>query len=288
MKAEMLKYLDQKIVLKSLVVILSLLFTGSNLYSQLIMDDVPELRGIDIEEHLGEYVSPDLWFINSKGERKQLGDYFNQGKPIFLMLAYYECPMLCTLVLNAAANGARQVKLFPGKDYEMLTISIDPEETPKLALDKQYRYNENLGKSNSTDAWKFHVGEEEQIKKLANQLGFKYYYDEKRDEYAHPAVAFILTEEGKIARYLYGIDFKPHDLRLGLLEASEGKIGSTIDRIILYCFHYDPEAKGYVIFAANVMKAGGALTLIILSIFFVSLWTKEKLRKARDEKIHAA
>ena len=131
MKAEMLKYLDQKIVLKSLVVILSLLFTGSNLYSQLIMDDVPELRGIDIEEHLGEYVSPDLWFINSKGERKQLGDYFNQGKPIFLMLAYYECPMLCTLVLNAAANGARQVKLFPGKDYVMLTISIDPEETPK-------------------------------------------------------------------------------------------------------------------------------------------------------------
>lgn len=260
-----------------------LLVLSINADAQLVMDNIPELQGIDIEEHLGEFITPELWFTDSKGERKQIGDYFHKGKPVFLTLAYYECPMLCTLVLNAVANGAKQVNLIPGVDFQMLTVSIDPDESVKLASDKQYRYNRELGGKGSNDPWIFHVGEESQIKALADQLGFKYFYDEKRDEYAHPAAAFILTEEGKISRYLYGLDFKPKDLRFGLMEASRGNIGSTLDKIILYCFHYDPDAKGYVLFARNVMRLGGVLILIGISILLGSLWAKERIRNSREK-----
>ncbi len=266
--------------------LLAIFLTDDLINAQVILDQPPELSGIDVEEHLGDYVPLDLTFTDASGSDVTLGDYFNKGKPVFLVLAYYECPMLCTLVLSAAANGAIQVtSLDPGTDYEMVTVSIDPDETAELAAQKQSRYIKSLGLKGSEDSWNFLVGNEENIRSIADVVGFKYYYVPERDEYAHPAVAFILAEDGKISRYLYGLDFKPRDLLLGLLEAAEGKIGSTIDKIILYCFHYDPNAKGYVLFAQNVMRTGGVLTLIALALFLSSLWTKEKFRKSRDEVV---
>ena len=180
-------------------------------------------------------------------------------------------------------EAAKQVSLKPGKDYTILTISIDPTETYELAAAKKKNYSAQLGIPDRPDAWTFFVGEESRSKALADSLGFMYYYDEKIQEYAHPAVLHVLTEDGKISRYLYGIEFKPNDLKISLLEAAKGKIGNSFDKILLYCFHYDPDSKGYVVFAGNVMKLGGLLTIVVLGLFLGILWSKEKLFQDRKK-----
>ncbi len=251
----------------------------SHLFAQVIRDSVPELQKIDIVEHLGQTIPLDLTFVNDTGDTVKLGDYFHQGKPVIVTLAYYNCPMLCTMVLNGLSDGIRGLSLTPEKDFTVLTISINPSETATLASAKRTRYMENLGEKGRNDGWRFFVGEESQSRALANAIGFQYYYDEERKEYAHAAGAFVITEDGVISRYLYGLEFKERDLKLALLEASEGKIGSTLDRLILYCFHYDPAAKGYVVMAGNVMKLGGLLTLIIVTIFLSIFWARERAQR---------
>lgn len=238
-----------------------------------------ELRKIDIVEHLGRKIPLDLTFTNDKGETLPLSEYFNKGKPVIIVLAYYDCPMLCTLVLNGLADAAKAIPFLPGKDYTILTISIDPTETAKLAASKKKNYIENIGKPGIDDGWMFFVGKESQSKKLADALGFKYYYIPEKKQYAHPAVLHVLTQDGRISRYLYGIQYKPNDLRLSLLEASRGKIGNTIDRLLLYCYHYDPDAKGYSLFAGNVMRIGGLATVGILVIFLGGLWMTGRRKK---------
>jgi protein SCO1/2 len=240
----------------------------------------PELQKIDVVEHPGEQIPLDLTFHNESGEIVTLGDYFGQDKPVILILAYYDCPMLCTLVLNGISGGIRELSWIPGREYQMVTVSIDPRETAELAAGKKKVHLDDLSMPIAGDGWAFLVGEEDQSKALAEALGFIYYYDEERKQYAHPAVVFILTEEGTISRYLYGIEFDSRNLRLALLEASEGKIGNTLDRIILYCYHYDPDAQGYVVFAANVMRLGGGITLIALLIFLGVMWGRERRKRS--------
>jgi protein SCO1/2 len=243
--------------------------------AQIVTDDAVELKEIDVIEKLGEQIPLDLTFIDTKSKQKQLSEYFNSGKPVLLTLAYYECPMLCTFVLNGLSNGVGALSFEPGVDFQMITVSIDPGETPKLAAAKQKNQVAAIGRDVPTDGWEFLTGEQEQIQRLADAVGFKYYYDEDRDEYAHAAVSFILTETGEISRYLYGIEFKSNDLRFALMEASQGKIGDTLDRLLLYCYHYDPDAKGYVIFAGNVMRIGGVLTILLLGGFLAVFWRRE-------------
>ena len=262
-----------------LLIFLFIAVVQSHAMAQVVRDSVPELQKIDIVEHLGETIPLELTFTNDAGEVHKLGDYFHQGKPVIITLAYYNCPMLCSMVLNGLSDGIRDLSLTPEKDFTVLTISINPNETAELAGAKRYRYMENLGAQGKNNGWRFFVGAADQSKALADAIGFKYYYDEDRKEYAHPAGAFIVTEEGKISRYLYGLEFKSRDLKLALLEASQGKIGTTIDRLILYCFHYDPSAKGYVVFAGNLMKLGGVATLIILTVFLSILWTRERAHR---------
>jgi protein SCO1/2 len=255
----------------------AIILAGVSRASAQIADYAPaELEGIDVIEHLGDTIPPDLTFQDDTGKTVKLGDYFNRGKPVILILAYYECPMLCTLVLNGMSEGVSKLSWVPGADFQMVTVSIDPRETPDLAAGKKKVYLENLSKPVEGDGWAFLVGQESQSRALADALGFKYFYDEKTKQYGHPAVAFILTEEGKLSRYLYGIEFNPRDLKLALLEASEGKIGSTLDRIILYCYHYDADSQGYVVFATNVMKLGGAVTLVVLLVFLGIMWVRER------------
>lgn len=256
-----------------------ILFATAPVTGQIADYNPRELQEIDIIEHSGEVLPLDLNFTDDRGENVILGDYFNRGKPVILTLAYYECPMLCTLVLNGMSEGVRDLGWPPGEKFVMITISIDPSESSQLAAEKKKTYTESLSLPIKEGGWAFLVGEESQSKALADAIGFKYYYDEKNKQYAHPAAAFVITEDGKISRYLYGIEFKPRDLKLALMEASEGKIGSTIDRIILYCYHYDPEAGGYVVFAANVMKLGGGFTLLSLVIFLGVMWMKERRKK---------
>ena len=261
-------------------VIMALLITPL-LQGQLIKTSDPQLEGIDVVEHLGKSIPLDLEFINDRGDTVQLAEYFNEGRPVLLVLAYYTCPMLCTLVLNGVSDGLRELPWTPGEKYQVLTISIDPRETADLAAAKKDRYLNTLGRDGAAAGWDFMVGAESQSKALAEALGFEYFWDEERAQYAHPAVAFVLAEDGTISRYLYGIEFKPADLKLALLEASEGKIGSTLERILLYCYRYDPDAGSYTIFAANVMKMGGVVTLVLLGSLLGLFWVRERrLRKA--------
>ncbi|MEW6413566.1 MAG: SCO family protein [Candidatus Zixiibacteriota bacterium] len=258
-----------------------LILTAGSARSQVVMDSVAQLQKIDVEEHLGDTIPMDLMFTDDEGNSVRIGDYFGQDKPVLMVLAYYECPMLCNLILNGIVQGIKDLDWRPGEDYQIVTVSINPRETYELAAAKKKNYLSSLQISSASKGWSFLTGEESQSKALADAFGFKYYWDEKKQQYAHPAVIYLLSEDGKITRYLYGIDYKRQDLKLALLEASEGKIGSTLDKLILYCYHYDPDSEGYVVFAGNVMRLGGVLTLVLLAMFLGGLWYREHHKKTR-------
>jgi protein SCO1/2 len=249
---------------------------------QVLQETPAALQGIDVVEHLGDDIPLGLGFTDESGRKVTLQDYADGTRPVILVLAYYECPMLCTLVLNGIAKAAKELAWVPGNEFRLLTVSIDPSETVQLAWGKKERYLKFLDKPGAENGWNFLVGDSLMIAGLAESIGFKYFYDETRDEFAHPAVVTILTPQGRISRYLYGIEYKERDVRLALVEASDGKIGTTLDRLILYCYHYDPAAKGYVLFAQNVMRAGGVLTLVLLVLFVGLLWRRER-RKNMNE-----
>lgn len=257
------------------------LLSGS-VRGQVIQENPAELRGIDVLEHLGNGVPPELAFTDESGRSVTLRDYMDDQRPVILVLAYYECPMLCTLVLNGVAKAVKDLAWIPGNEFRLITVSIDPTETVQLAWGKKERYLKFLDKPGAENGWNFLVGDSLSIAGLAESIGFKYFYDAARDEFAHPAVVTILTPQGRISRYLYGIEYKERDVRLALIEASDGKIGTTLDRLILYCYHYDPAAKGYVLFAQNVMKAGGALTLVLLVLFVGLLWRRERQKNMNE------
>ena len=249
-------------------------------YSQATVENAPDLKGIDVEEHLAEKIPLDLQFVNENGDSVRLSEYFTPGRPVILTLAYYRCPMLCGLVLEGLRKGIMPLAYKPGKDFQMVTVSINPEETYLLAAGKKKNVFAAFDKPVNPAGWAFLTGPGTHSKKLADAVGFKYYYMEDRKEYAHPAVSFVLTGEGVISRYLYGIEYKESDLRLALLEASTGEIGTTLDRIILYCYHYDPDAGGYVLFAGNLMRIGGVISVLILGAVMLVLWRKEVLFKS--------
>ena len=242
---------------------------------QVVRENAPELQKINVIEHLGEKIPLDLEFVDSSGDTIKLESLFNQGKPVLLTLAYYKCPMLCGLVLNGLSEGISQLAFTPGKEFQMVTVSINPEETASLAEAKKKNILGAMKKPIPEAGWAFLTGPAAQSERLAEAVGFKYYYDEKRQEYAHPAVSFILTQDGTISRYLYGISYSESDLRLSLLEASEGKIGTTLDRVVLYCYYYDPDAGGYVLFAGNLMRIGGVITVLIIGTTLLVLWRRE-------------
>ncbi len=257
-------------------------FFTPSAYTQLVLDQPRELQGIDVVEHLGDSIHRELAFRDENGRLVKLRQAVDGAQPIILSLAYYECPMLCTFVLNGLAKGVQELAWTPGKEFRMITISIDPRETAELAKSKRDRYLASLQKFVPDDGWQFWTGDSISIKAIADDVGFHFRYDQDRDEYAHPAVVFVLTPDGVISRYLYGIEFKERDLRLSLVEASDGKIGSTLDRLILYCYHYDPDAKGYVLFAQNIMKLGGMTSVVILALFVGTLWRREQNRKRKE------
>ena len=246
--------------------------------AQVVRDSVAELMGIDIIEHLGDSLPLNLSFVDDNGNKVTLSDYFKGDKPVLLTLGYYECPMLCNLVFNGVSDGIKELGWVPGEKYEVVSVSIDPLETFELAAAKKANYIKNLEMPEAAAGWHFLVTGSENAKTLADAIGFEYYYVEDRDEYAHAAAAYLISPEGVISRYLYGIQYTGTNLKLGLLEASEGKIGSTLDRILLYCYRYDPDAKGYVLFAQNAMRVGGVATVFLIALLVGSLYLKERLR----------
>ena len=250
-------------------------------YSQVTMNNAPDLKGINVEEHLAEKIPLNLRFANETGDSVRLADYFTPGRPVLLTLAYYRCPMLCGLVIDGLRESVTSLAYTPGVDFELVTVSINPEESSAVAAEKKKSIFDEFNKPVNPDGWAFLTGPAKNSKLLADALGFHYYYMEDKKEYAHPAVSFVLTDKGVISRYLYGIKYKESDIRLSLLEASKGEIGSTIDRIVLYCYHYDPDAGGYVLFAGNLMRIGGVITLLILGAVLFILWRKDILFKSK-------
>jgi protein SCO1/2 len=237
----------------------------------------PELQGVGIDEHINQPIDLNLTFLDETGRPVALKQFFRQGHPVLLDLVYYECPMLCTVVLNGQTQALKAIPWTAGNQFDIVTISFNPADTPQLAGQKRATYLASYGRPSAN--WHFLVDRDGNVRKLADQLGFHYRYDERTKQFAHAAAIMFLTPEGRISRYLYGVKFNPRDVRLALDEASESKFALSPERILLYCFHYDPQARGYVLFATNFMKAGGVLTVFILALVLFAFWRRE--RRAR-------
>jgi protein SCO1/2 len=245
---------------------------------------VAELEGVGITEHLGARLPLDAGLVDENGKAVRLGDFFEGDKPVVLSLVYFGCPMLCSLVLNGLVDGLKEIPLAPGADFEIITISFDPRETPTLARLKKQNYVQELGRPGAASGWHFLTGREENIRKVTEAVGFHYRYVEATQQFAHAAAIYLLTPDGRLARYLYGVVFDPATLRLGLVEASEGKMGSSLDRVLLYCFHYDPKAGRYTLAAVTIMRVGGVLMVVVLATVLGVLWRAEaRRRRARAD-----
>lgn len=232
------------------------------------------LKNVGIDQKLNQQVPLDLTFRDENGNTVQLGRYFGQ-KPVVLSLVYYDCPMLCTQVLSGMEASLRNISLNIGSDFNVVTVSIDPHEDSKLAHVKQELYTGVYGRRGAAQGWHFLTGDEPQIKQLADSVGFRYAYDPDSKQFAHASTIMVLTPEGKISKYFYGITYPSRDLRLGIVDASDGKIGTPVDSVLLFCYHYDPATGKYGLLISHVIQIGGALTVLILGIGMLILFRGE-------------
>jgi protein SCO1/2 len=200
-----------------------------------------------------------------------------------LTLNYYRCPMLCGLQLNGVVDGLERMDWTPGVEFEMVTVSIDPLETPELAQAKKQNYLKRLQRPAAARGWHFLTGKQAAIERLAETVGFGYTYDPESGQYAHAAAIIVATPDGRVARYLYGIEYPPRKLKLGLMEASEGRIGGPLDQLIMYCYHYDPSSRRYAPVAMNIMRVGGGVTVVVLGLSLGTFWLRELRRKKHSQ-----
>jgi protein SCO1/2 len=236
----------------------------------------PGLEGVGIDQRLNEQVPLDLTFKDEQGRTVKLGDYFHEGRPVILNLVYFQCPMLCTEVLNGLTSALKVIRFVPGNQFEVLTVSIDPRETPQLAANKKAMYLKKLGNPDAAKGWHFLTGEQTQISALASAVGFRYRFDPKLDQFVHAAGIMLITPEGKIAQYYYGVEFSAKDMRLGIVEASQNRIGSLADEVLLYCYHYDPRTGRYGAAITNIVRLAGVATVLVLGSTLILLFRKEK------------
>ena len=238
------------------------------------------LRDVGFDQRLDHQVPLGLAFRDEEGREVRLADLANRngGRPILLALAYYECPMLCTLVLNGLASSLKAVALDPGTDFEVVIVSFDPTEGPELAKAKRAVYLDRYGRPGTAAGWHFLTGTEEQIRALTSAVGFRYQYDQTTAQFAHPSGIVLLTPQGRISRYLFGTEFVPRDVRLGLIESAAGKIGTAADAVLLFCYHYDPSTGRYTAAVWNLLRAGGALTVLLLGAVLTTTYRRERRR----------
>jgi len=240
------------------------------------------LKRVGIEQHLNAQVPLDLKFRDENGREVKLGDYFGK-RPVVLSMVYYECPMLCGEVLNGEASVFSTLKFDIGKDYDVVTVSFDPTETPELARAKKHTFVERYARSGGEQGWHFLTGTQPSIDALTKAVGFNYAWDRDTKQFAHAAAIMVLTPDGHIAQYFYGVDYSPKDLRFGLVQASQNKIGNLVDEVLLYCYHYDPRTGKYGPVISRALQIGGALTVLILGGFIVIMFRLEPQR-SRDPR----
>lgn len=241
------------------------------------------LREVGIVQRVGERVPLDLVFRDETGKAVRLGDYVGAlpGRPTILALVYYECPMLCSLVLHGLLASVKALSFRIGDEFNIVTVSFDPRETPSLAAAKKAEYVRRYGRPGADAGWHFLTGEEEAIRRLAQAVGFRYTYDEQTQQYIHASGIMVLTPEGRLARYFYGIEYAPRDVRLGLVEAAANRIGSPIDQVLLFCYHYDPTTGKYGLLIMNVLRLAGLATVVALGTFIVVMVRRERRRQMK-------
>jgi protein SCO1 len=236
------------------------------------------LKGVDLVEHLGDGVPETLPFKDQDGKAVTLGDYLHGGVPVILTFNYSTCPMLCSLQLTAFVEGLKKLEFTAGKQFRIVTVLLDPKETNDTAHRFRARYLSQYNRPGAEPGWNFLTGSAENIHALAKTVGFTYNYNEARGEYVHPAAITLLSPEGKVARYLYGLEYPDKTLRLGLVEASEGRVGTSLDKLVLYCFHYDSSEGRYAPIAARIMQLGGGVCLALFAGFLTILIRRDKKR----------
>ncbi len=230
----------------------------------------PGLKNVGIQQNLNQPIPPDLMFQDDTSRSVRLGDFFGK-RPIILNLVYYNCPMLCGEVLSGLENSLRMMSFDVGKEFDVITVSFDPTETPEMAARKKAEFLHRYKRSGAEQGWHFLVGPKNSVDALTKAAGFEYQYDEKTKQFAHAAAILILTPQGKIAQYYYGIEYPPKDLRLGLVEAGAGKIGNVVDQLLLYCYHYDPEQGKYSATILRVLRLAGVATMLCIGTFIFVL-----------------
>jgi protein SCO1/2 len=258
---------------------------ASNAYAQ-ILERPALLQNVGIEQKMGAETPLDLAFSDEAGQPATLRNFL--GKPVILALVYYQCPSLCNLVLNGVLRSVNDVKLNSGSDYNIVAVSFDPRETPEMAAAKKHtylqQYNDEDRARREAAGWHFLTGEQEASKSLAKAIGFNYSYDATTNQYVHPSAVMILTPGGRVSRYFYGVEYPPRDMRLALVEASDGGIGTAVDQVLLYCFHYDPAIGKYGIAIMNVLRLTALLTLLALFAFILSSLRKDFRPRGTDRR----
>ncbi len=249
-------------------------------------DRLPDVyKGVGVTERLGEFVPGELVFRNQDGMEVTIEDLVQTGRPVILNFVYYSCPMLCSILLDQLVEGLKEVAWNPGKEFQIVTVSMAPFEGPELARKQKDRYVALLQRPGAESGWHFLTGGENEVAALADAVGYGYRWVEDTNDYAHPAALIFLSGEGRITRYLHGMDYPADNLEKALIEAGEGSVASLMDRIVLYCYRYDPASNAYVVHAENLMKAGGLLTIVLLGGLLLIMWRREGDR--RSMPLHA-
>lgn len=261
----------------SLLLLLASLLLLSSLHAQgLNASNQPDiLKKIGIDQRLGEQAPLDLEFYDEAGNTVPLQQYFGE-KPVILALVYYNCPMLCNLVLNGLTKNLKPLSFSAGEEFDIISLSFDHRETPALAAEKKKNYLKDYDRASAASGWHFLTGDSVNISRLAEAVGFRYQYDPVTKEYAHAGGIMVLTPQGKLARYFYGVDYPSRDLRLSLVEASENKIGSPVDQLLLYCYHYDPRTGKYGLVIMNVLRLAGIATVLVLVAFVIVMLRRDR------------
>lgn len=233
------------------------------------------LKSVGYDQRIGEKVPLDVPWRDEHGRAVTLGDYLNGKKPAVLVMAYYHCPMLCDLVLQGVETGLKPLSLDPGREFDVIVAGIDPQETPALAAAKKKEILARYARPGTENGWHFLTGPRDSIARLTQSVGFRYVYDPQRNQFAHAAGMVILTSEGRVSRYLLGVEFPARDIRLGLVESGHGKLGTVVDQVLLYCFHYDPLVGRYSAVTLNIMRLSAVVTVVALALFVVFLRRRE-------------
>jgi protein SCO1 len=270
-------------------ILLSLVLLASTAFGQAMTKGImsppanvrpPYLQNVGIEQHLDAQVPADLAFTDDTGRPVKLGDYFGK-KPLILNLVYYNCTMLCGEALAGLSGSMKMIKFNAGDEFEVVTVSFNPKETPAIAAAKKVEYLKRYGRPGAATGWHFLTGPADSINALTKAVGFQYQYDEAHNQYAHATAIMVLTPQGRISRYFYGVDFPPKDLRMGLVEASQGKIGNAVDAVLLYCYHYDPATGKYGAVITNMLRLGAGFTILLLGGLLFILFRLDKAAARR-------